>query len=384
MRILFTGGGTGGHLFPILELAREIKNIAEQERILDIELFYMGPDDFGVEALKDEGVVVIKIMSGKLRRYMSLQNITDTVKVLIGAWQALWNMFIVIPDVIFSKGGYGALPAVIAAIILRIPFIIHESDAVPGKVNKFSSRFAKRIGIAFTAAEEFFPKEKTALVGVPIRKRILGGDPATAKENLEISSNLQVIGFIGASQGAQKLNDAVLAVLKELTNEFEVVHQTGAKNIDDVKGEASIILEFTHKERYHPFGFLDEQGIRDFYLASDLIISRAGASSIYEIAAWSKPAILVPLRNAAQNHQRKNAYEYAAKGGAIVIEEANLTPHILLAEIKKVISNVVLLKQMREAAQKFSRIDSAELIAREILKMGMHKSIQKETGSLKV
>ena len=162
-----------------------------------------------------------------------------------------------------------------------------------------------------------------------------------------------------------------------------MVHQTGAKNIDDVKGEASIILEFTHKERYHPFGFLDEQGIRDFYLASDLIISRAGASSIYEIAAWSKPAILVPLRNAAQNHQRKNAYEYAAKGGAIVIEEANLTPHILLAEIKKVISNVVLLKQMREAAQKFSRIDSAELIAREILKMGMHKSLQKETGSLK-
>jgi len=276
------------------------------------------------------------------------------------------------PDVVFSKGGYGALPAVLGAIIFRIPLLIHESDAVPGKTNLWTARFAKRIGIAFAGAAEYFPKEKTALVGVPIRKRILGGNREDAKESLDIFSPLLTVGFLGASQGAQKLNEAVLGVLKELTEEFEVVHQTGEKNFDSTRDEAAVILESSHKERYHPRGFLNESQMRDFYSACDLIVSRAGASSIYEIAAWAKPSILLPLSHAAQDHQRKNAYEYAATGAATVIEEANLTPHILLAEIKKILGNPERMKKMSLAAQTFASIDSAEIIAREILKLGMH------------
>lgn len=372
MRILFTGGGSGGHFFPALAVIRELKRIAEEERILDLELFYMGPDDFGRDLLKQEGVVAVSIASGKMRRYFSFQNFLDIFTVIAGTWQAIWNMYLITPDVIFSKGGYGALPAILAAALFRIPLIIHESDAIPGKVNKFSARFAKRIGVAFPSAAKFFPKEKTAVVGVPIRKRILGGSSTEAKENFDIFSNLPVVGFMGASQGAQKINDAALGVLKELTDEFEILHQTGTKNYKDVNGEAGVILESARKERYHPFGFLDETALRDFYLVSDLIVSRAGASSIFEIAVWGKPAILIPLRDAAQNHQRKNAYEYAGTGAAIIVEETNLTPHILLAEIKKIMGNPELMKKMKEAAQKFARIDSAELIAKEILKMGLH------------
>lgn len=372
MRILFTGGGSGGHFFPALAVIRELKRIAEEERILDLELFYMGPDDFGRDLLKQEGVVAVSIASGKMRRYFSFQNFLDIFTVITGTWQAIWNMYLITPDVIFSKGGYGALPAIIAAALFRIPLIIHESDAVPGKVSKFSARFAKRIGVAFPSAAGFFPKEKTAVVGVPIRKRILGGSSTEAKENFDIFSNLPVVGFMGASQGAQKINDATLGVLKELTDEFEILHQTGTKNYKDVNGEAGVILESARKERYHPFGFLDETELRDFYLVSDLVVSRAGASSIFEIAVWGKPAILIPLRDAAQNHQRKNAYEYAGTGAAIIVEETNLTPHILLAEIKKIMGNPELMKKMKEAAQKFARIDSAELIAKEILKMGLH------------
>lgn len=256
--------------------------------------------------------------------------------------------------------------------MFKIPLIIHDSDAIPGKVSLYAAKFARRIAIAFPHAANFFPKEKTALVGVPIRKRILGGNIAESKEDLGVYSNLPVVGIIGASQGSQKINDAATDVLKELAAEYEVVHQTGAANIEGIKQEAQVILEFGHREHYHVFGFLDEVKLREFYTAADLIVARAGASTIYEIAAWGKPAILIPLANAAQDHQRKNAYDYAATGAAIVIEEANLTPHILLAEIKKVLGDAEHMKKMREAAQKFARIDAAELIAREILKLGFH------------
>lgn len=373
MRIVFTGGGTGGHFFPILSIIRELKQRAEDEHILDLQMFYIGPDTFAEDLLKEEQIVIIPIASGKWRRYFSLQNFIDVFKIASGIVQALWNMFLIMPDVVFSKGGYGALPTVVAAALFRIPLIIHESDAIPGKVNRFAARFADRIGIAFNAAGEFFPKDKVALVGIPIRKRILGGNRDEAKESLGIFSQQPVVSFIGASQGAQKINESVVEVLKELTDAYEVLHQTGAKNYDSVTAEAKAVLEFTHKERYHPFGFLSESAIRDFYVASDLIVSRAGASSIFEIAAWGKPSILLPLHNSAQDHQRKNAFEYAGLGAATVIEDDNLTPHILLNEIKKILDNPELMKKMGLAAQQFARIDSAQIIAEEILKLGVHE-----------
>jgi len=163
-----------------------------------------------------------------------------------------------------------------------------------------------------------------------------------------------------------------LAALPELTEAFEIIHQTGEKHIDGVKKEANIVLERGRKERYHPVPFFDEVGTRTFYSASDLVVSRAGGTSMYEIATWGKPAILIPLRVAAQDHQKKNAYEYAAGGAARVLEEENLTPHLLLAEIRKLMGDSERLKAMSAAAQKFSRIDAGETLSREILKLGVH------------
>ncbi len=372
MRILFTGGGTGGHVFPIIAVMRELKRMAEEERILDVEIFYASPDDFGKDLIEQEGALRIKIRSGKIRRYASWRNIADAFTLVLGIFQALWNFFLIVPDVVFSKGGHGALPSVIAAIVFRIPLIIHESDAAPGLVNRFSARFAKRIGIAFAGAEEFFRGKNVALIGVPIRKRILGGDATQAKEKLAILSRLPVVGVMGGSQGAQKINNALLGCLKDMTEEYEVAHQTGANNFEDAAGEARVILEFGHTERYRAFGFLDEFQLEEFYSACDLVVSRAGASSIYEIAAWGKPSLLIPLSHAAQDHQRENAYEYAAAGAAVVIEEGNLTPHILLGEVRKLMGDPEKRKKIGEAAKRFSRVDSAEVVAREILKMGIH------------
>lgn len=372
MRILFTGGGTGGHFFPLLAVIREVKRLAEENQILDLELFYMGPQTPYEALMIEEDVAILHIASGKMRRYFSLLNILDIFRLLAGTAQALWKMFFLVPDVIFSKGGYAALPATIAAAVFHIPLIIHDSDAIPGAVTKFSARFARRIGIAFPSAYGYFPKEKTALVGVPIRKRILGGLKEEAKDALNIFSTLPILGIIGASQGAQKINDAVLGILKELSAKYEILHQTGEKNIANVTGEAKIILEFNHNERYRPFAFLKETEMRDFYLVSDLVISRAGATSIFEIAAWGKPSIIIPLRNSAQDHQEKNAYAYAAEGACVVIQEENLTPHLLMAEIDKLILDPERMKKMGEAAQRFARIDAAEMLAKEILKVGAH------------
>ncbi len=373
MRLLFTGGGSGGHITPIVAVIRELKQIASREQILDLQFFYAGPeDDFAKNLLREEGVTFVSIASGKLRNYFSLNNFADFFKLVMGIIQALWNLFLIMPDVVFSKGGYGALPSVVAAALYRIPLIIHDSDAEPGKVNSFSARFASRIGIAFPSAANFFPPAKTALVGVPIRKHIFGGGGEEAKERLSVFSKLPVLGIIGGSQGSQKINEAIIGVLKELANEFEIVHQTGTKNYEEVAGEAKVILEIGKAEHYHPFPFFDEERLRDFYAVADLLIARASATIIFEIAAWGKPSILIPLRNAAQDHQRKNAYGYAVDGAAVVIEETNLSPHILLAEIKKIISNREQMRKMSEAAQRFARINSAEVIAREILKLGIH------------
>lgn len=376
MRILFAGGGTGGHFFPIIAVVRELKRVAEENRILDLELYFMGPRDFAEQVLRDEEVIPIFISGGKMRSYVSIYNVLDISKTAMAIIKAIWSMFLIMPDVVFSKGGYGSFPGVVAAAIFRIPIIIHESDAIPGKVSLFSARFASRIGIAFVNAEQFFPKDKIAFVGVPIRKRILGGNRDDAKESMAIFSNLPVVAFLGASQGAKKINEVVLAALKELTVEFEVLHQTGENNFQDTQAEAGVILEFAHRERYHPFGFLNEGELRDFYQVADIIISRASATSIFEIAAWGKPSIMIPLRLAARDHQLKNAYEYASAGACILIREENLTPHLLIAEIKKIFGDSAHMKKMREAAQRFARIDSADIIAGEILKLAEHKKNQ--------
>lgn len=371
MRILFTGGGTGGHFFPIIAIVREIKDIAEEERILDTQFFYLGPKTAGEEVLEKEGVIISHITTGKIRRYFSFWNFVDALKIGWGLAQSFWRLFVLMPDVIFSKGGFGSFPILFVARLYRLPVIIHESDIIPGRVNRWAAKFAKRIAVSFEKTAEMFPPEKTAVTGNPVRKRILGGNVSEAREEFKAFSGKAVVFVIGGSQGSQILNDITLEILKELARRYEVIHQTGAKNYEDVLLQARLILENKTGD-YHAYPFLDEGQLRGAYLLSAIIVSRAGAGAIFEIAAWGKPSILVPLKDAAQDHQRENAYAYGRAGAAIVIEEANLTAQLLLHEIDSVIGDQERLRRMSEAAQRFSRLDGAEVIAREILKLGLH------------
>lgn len=370
MRILFTGGGTGGHLIPLVAVVREIRDIAEEERILDTQFFYIGPETPGDDILAKEGVAVFHITAGKIHSSAPLANMASAIKIIWGTLQAAWKLFVLMPDAVFAKGGYGSFPVLFVARLYRIPVMIHESDIIPGRVTRWAGRFAKRIAVSFEKTAALFPPEKTAVTGSPIRKRILGGNLSEARDEFKTYTGKPVILFLGGSQGSRTLNESVLEILKELVKRYEIIHQAGPINFQDVSGQAKIILE-DRVDDYHVSPFLNEGELRSAYLLADLIVSRAG-STIFEIAAWGKPCILVPLKDSAQDHQRENAYEYGRAGAAVIIEEANLTPSILLHEIDSLMADGDRRKRMAITAQKFSRIDSTEVIAREILKLGLH------------
>ncbi len=372
MKILFAGGGTGGHFYPMIAVADAINSIVQQEKIIKAELVFMSDSPYDSFLLIEKGIRFKKAPSGKVRRYFSFLNATDSVKTALGAVKALVAVFFDFPDVVFSKGGYAAFPAVFAARVFFIPLIIHESDAVPGKVNRWSGKFAKRIAISFPGAVKYFPKDKVALTGNPTRKEFFILAKTGAKDFFELKEDAPAIFITGGSQGAKKINDNIIDILPELLEKYQVIHQCGKNNLKEVKERVSIVLaDSPHKSRYHPVDYLDLNGLRMAYGASDLVISRAGAANIFEIAASGLPSIIIPLSTAAQDHQRENAYSYAKVGAADVIEEMNLTPHVLLSEINRLMDDKEKMKAMGEAAKKFSTPDAAEKIAREIINLAL-------------
>lgn len=365
MKILFTGGGTGGHILPIIAITREIRRIHQKP---DLQFFYIGPkDEFGEIFLSQEGIKVKTVLSGKIRRYLNLktvlQNLIDVIfKIPIGIFQAFFYIFFLAPDLIFSKGGFGSIPGVISSWLLRVPIFLHESDVTPGLANRLISKFTLEIFVSFPKTEYFSPK-KMILVGNPIRKEILEGKKEEAQQFLKLSGQKPVILILGGSQGAQRINDKILEILPQLLQSFEIIHQCGEKNFKEVKAEAKAILPEGLIRNYHLFPFLKEEEIKQAYAASHLILSRAGSGSIFEIAALKKPSILVPLPEAAQNHQVKNAYAYAQSGTAIVLEEANFTAHFFLEKLKYLFSQPEELEKMAKAAQEFSKPQAAKTIA---------------------
>jgi len=367
MKILFTGGGTAGHIFPIVAIVQEIKKSNPDS---DFQFFYIGPkDEFAEKLFSEEGIEVKTIFAGKIRRYFSFQNIIDLfLKTPLGFFQAFYYIFVISPDLIFSKGGYGSIPVIIAGWMLMTPIFIHESDVVPGLANKIASRFALEIFCAFPVEQtSYFPAEKMISVGNPLREAILIKPKEDPKKLLKLTGEKPVIFIVGGSQGAQRINDRLLADLSDFLKNFEIIHQTGQKNFEQVKKEAEAVVDKNLKKYYHPFPFLNEIELSAALRAADLIISRAGAGIIFEIAAVGKPSILVPLEGSAQDHQVRNAYAFAQNGAAVVMEEANFRTHFLLETIKQLLSQLRKLKKMAEAAKRFSRPQAARIIAEYII-----------------
>ncbi len=278
--------------------------------------------------------------------------------------QALFYIFFSSPDLIFSKGGFGSIPGVLAGKLLFTPVFLHEGDIVPGMANRFLSRFALEIFVSFPKTE-YFPLKKMLLTGNPVRRELLEGSKEEARNFFRLSKEKPVVLILGGSQGAQRINDKVLEILPSLLLNFEVIHQCGEKNFNQVKTEAKAMInkEIELENFYHLFPFLREPELRQAYAAADIIISRAGSGSIFEISAAGKPSVLIPLPEAAQNHQVKNAYAYQEAGACMVIEEANFTSHFFLERLKYLFSRPEKLREMGKSAKTFSKPQAAKIIA---------------------
>lgn len=366
MRIVFTGGGTGGHIFPIIAVARELKKIYQDSNTL--EMMFLGPIGPYRQDLEKEGIMVKSILAGKLRRYFSLWTMLDIFKFPLGLIQSLWYLYLYMPDAVFSKGGYGSLPIILVSWLYLIPILVHESDAVPGLANRFGGFFSKRIALSFQSAEKYFPSKKTALIGNPVRSEIrqvcLSGNKEEAKSVFNITSSKPIILILGGSQGAQKINELIYSVLPQLLERYEVIHQCGIKHYEKIKKEMGQI-----PGGYYLFPFLDENQYAYAFLISDLIISRAGAGSISEIAVCHKPSILIPIPKSASDHQRKNAFDYARAGATSVLEQDNLSANLLVSEISEILGKPELSQQMKENAGNFSQPEASQRIAQALLEI---------------
>jgi len=367
MRVLFTGGATGGHVMPIIAVAEKVKEILSVSHGIPDFLFIGDESPFN-EFITNSGIPVKTIKAYKFRRHWSFDNITDLVNLPIGIIQTFFNVYLFMPDVVFSKGGYASFPVVLAAWFFRIPIIIHESDSVAGLANTIEGKMANKVAISFAEEGKYFAKKKIIFTGNPVRQEIFKGNKDRAIEEFGLKRDLPTVLVLGGSQGTQKINNIVLEALAKIVAKVQVIHQCGVGNYEDVKQTISD-FGLTNIENYHLYPFLSSN-LKDAYAASDLVISRAGANNIAEIISLNKPVILVPLPNSSSGHQLKNAYYYSSKGAALLLDETNLTPNMLYDAIFGILDNKSKQVQMVRAARQLMSPNAAQSIAEEIVKIG--------------
>jgi len=383
IRILLVGGGSGGHIYPLIAVAQKLKNFTASSTQFKLDLRYFG-DAAGYEnLLTGNGVVCSHVISSKLRRYFSIQNIFDFFKFFIAFSQSLWKVFWFMPDVVFSKGGPGSLPILFACKFFAIPITIHESDSVPGLTNLISGKISKKIFLSFTSAKKYFSNKDTQVVGNPIRSELLIGqdglaaalneeDMIAAKKQFGLDPKLPVLLILGGSQGAVVMNDFVIKNIEFLTKKFQVLHQIGDGNFEEYKADYEFLsktLDDSVKNNYKFFSYFDDN-LKNAYIAADLVLARAGAGTIFELAYFGKPSVLIPLPESAGDHQALNASEYGAFGAALDIQQENFLSHLVLVQLEGLISDPVKLKSMSKLASAFYKQYSSENIAAYLLSFG--------------
>ena len=317
-KIVLTGGGTAGHVTPNLALLPGLK-----ERGFEIQ--YIGSHE-GIEKriIEGAGIPYLGISSGKFRRNLDPKNIADVHHVAQGIREAHAFLKDYQPDVVFSKGGYVAVPVVWAARHFKIPVIIHESDLTPGLANKLSFSSAAKICCNFPETLAYLPKQKAVLSGSPIRAELLSGSREAGLQFAGFDGAKPVLLMIGGSLGARRLNEVLRAALPELTKTFDVLHIAGEGNLDE---------SLFNVPGYAQFEFISSE-LKDVFAAADLVFSRAGANAISELLALKKPNLLVPLpKESSRGDQILNAESFEKQGFSMVIPQAELTPEKLTAAL---------------------------------------------------
>ncbi len=341
-RIVLTGGGTAGHVTPNIALLPGLRDAG-------YEISYIGSYE-GIEKklIEEFSIPYYGISTGKLRRYLTKENLKEPYRVIKGYMEAKKLLKKLKPDVIFSKGGFVSVPVVKAAKALKIPTIIHESDMTPGLANKISIPSAWKVCCNFPETLSHLPKNKAILTGTPLRKELLEGDRLMALHFTGFSANKPVIMVIGGSLGSVAVNEAVRAILPQLLENFQIIHLCGKGKIDESLKDTPGYIQYEYIKKE----------LADLFALSDLVISRAGANAICELLALKKPNILIPLsKKASRGDQILNAASFEKQGFSAVLDEDTLTSEDLLATIEKVYANRQDYIDTMEAAQGVQSID---------------------------
>ncbi len=323
LKIAFTGGGTAGHVTPNIALIDVLQKEGWQ-------IDYIGSVD-GVEKAMITAINVPyhAVSSGKVRRYFSWKNFYDPLKIIIGIGQSYRLMRKIKPNVVFSKGGFVAFPVVVGAWLNRIPIVAHESDMSPGLANRLSFPFVSQICVTFAAAKKHFKQqEKVEVTGTPIRPELFNGNVAKGLDLCGFNREKPCLLVIGGSQGARAMNDCVRLALDNLCKRFQVIHLCGKGKVDN---------SLCARAGYRQFEYANEE-LADLFAASEMVISRAGANTLYEILALVKPHVLIPLsEKASRGDQVQNARYFQQQEISVVVREEKLTPETLMAAVDDVI-----------------------------------------------
>jgi UDP-N-acetylglucosamine--N-acetylmuramyl-(pentapeptide) pyrophosphoryl-undecaprenol N-acetylglucosamine transferase len=313
--IVFTGGGSAGHVTPNMAIMNELDH-------QKWDMKYIGSKN-GIERelIEKLNISYYPISSGKLRRYIDFENLVDVFRVLKGCVEARRVLKKLRPNVVFSKGGFVSVPVIVAARSLGIPIFMHESDMTPGLANKISQRFATKIFTSFEETKKYFPSNVTKVIGSPIRKEMLNGSADKGRLFLGYTKKLPILTIMGGSLGAKKINDSIRESIKELTSKYQIVHLCGKGNVDN---------KLEGIPNYRQFEYVHDE-LPDILAATDTVITRGGSNAIFEFLALKIPMLIIPLsKQQSRGDQILNAKSFEEKGYSLTLEEENLTNDSLL------------------------------------------------------
>ena len=319
--IVLTGGGTAGHVTPNVALVPELRKRG-------YKVYYMGSKD-GPERdmMRELRVPYYAVKTGKFWRYLTWKNLTAPFRVWRGNNMAKLAYKKIQPDVVFSKGGFVAVPVVTSAQRFGIPTIIHESDMTPGLANKICMRKAKKICCNFPETVDTFPEGKAVVTGTPIRKELYNGDRLKGLEFTGLSGDKPVLLAMGGSQGAGAINDAIRGSIDELLESFDIVHLCGEGKLDEA---------YNDRKGYVQYEYISAE-LPDLFALADIVVSRAGANAIFELLSLKKPALLIPLGlNQSRGDQILNAESFEKQGFVEVLDETTMTKQDFLDTVLKI------------------------------------------------
>ncbi|MDR7434922.1 MAG: undecaprenyldiphospho-muramoylpentapeptide beta-N-acetylglucosaminyltransferase [Armatimonadota bacterium] len=364
MRIVITGGGTGGHIYPGLAIAERLREEGWTE------VLFIGGDRLEREIVPRAGVPFVSIPAAQLPRRPGPRAILALLRTARGAVQAARLLRKMRPHAVVATGGYASAPVALAALLLGIPLLLQEQNALPGLTNRLVARWAARIAVAHGEAGKLFPPGKVVVTGIPIRPALLLGSRERAQVKFGLDPEKATVLVLGGSQGAQVLNRAILEALPYLDGlGVQVLHQTGTAHICWVREEAERLGQQGLSVSYVPFPYLELEEMADAYASADLVVCRAGATTLAEITAVGLPAILVPYPYAAEGHQEQNARILEEAGAAVVLLQNELNGPRLAGEISRLLRDRSLLRAMADASKRCGRPDATREVVHLILEL---------------